>query len=391
MEYDFDTELPLRGHHTSKYDGIARFYGTDHPDMIAMWVADMDFAMAKPIRDALKDEIDFGYMGYFTDTSECDAAIADWMENRHGWTIDPRTIRYTHGVIGGYGAAIAAYSQPGDGVIVFSPVYHAFFRQIEAMGRVAVESRLIERDGQYHMDLEALASQLTGSEKVLTFCSPHNPGGRVWSANEIRELAAFCEAHDLLFISDEIHGDMTHEGQNFVPALVAAPQAASRTVILSAASKSFNTAGLETGYMIIPDADVRKRIDAALLDRESSPTRTGIVATQAAYEHCGDWLEAVRSYIFNNFRIFAERMNALPGISVMPMQATYLAWVDFSDTGMDPDEIEDRLLNTAHVATNPGRQFRGGCDTHMRFNLALPRGRLMRALDGIEKAFSDLQ
>ena len=177
MSFEFDTAPELRGHNTSKYDNIAKQFGLDDPNAIAMWVADMDFKAAPAILDALRAEVDWGYCGYFADTSATDDAVASWMFDRHGVTIDPNAVRYTHGVISGFGDIIASYSEPGDGVIVFAPVYHAFYRQINAMGREVVESKLVLENGVFHMDLEALASSLKGHEKILTFCSPHNPGG----------------------------------------------------------------------------------------------------------------------------------------------------------------------------------------------------------------------
>ncbi len=391
MSFDFDDPRTPRGRHTSKYDAIEKSFGYDAPDMIAMWVADMDFAVAPAIQQALRDEVEYGYMGYFNQPQKVNAAVASWYRDRHGWDMEPGWVRYTHGVISGYGDVIATYSEPGDGVILFSPVYHAFFRQIEAMGRVAVESPLVLRDGQYRMDLDALAASLTGREKIVTFCSPHNPGGRIWSTGEIRALAAFCAAHDLILISDEIHADLTFPGVSFTPTAVAAPEHADRIVVLTAASKAFNIAGLETGLLFAPGQEMRRRLDRTMLDRESSPNRMGMAAIRAAYERSADWLDEVRAYIAGNFDIFARRMNAMPGVSVMPMQATYLAWADFTGTGMDDAELMERVLKQAHVAPSPGPQFRHGGAGHLRFNLALSRPMLNQALDRIEAAFVDLQ
>lgn len=391
MSYDFDDPRPLRGRHTSKYDAIESAFGFDAPDMIAMWVADMDFAAAPAIRKAMQDEIDYGYMGYFNRPQEVNVAVANWYRDRHGWDMDPGWVRYTHGVISGFADVIATYSKPGEGVILFSPVYHAFFRQIEAMGRVAVESPLVLADGQYHMDLDALGASLQGHERIVTLCSPHNPGGRIWSREEIRTVADFCAAHDLILISDEIHMDLAFPGATVTATMVAAPEHGDRTVVLTAASKAFNIAGLETGILIAPGSDVRTRLDRTILDRESSPNRFAMAAIRAAYSECDDWLNALNAYIAENYRVFSERMYALPGVSVMPMQASYLAWADFTDTGMNDQELLDRVLRQARVAPSPGTQFRKGGTGHLRFNLALSRAKLTEALDRIEAAFSDLQ
>ena len=390
MTHDFDTPLALRGRHVSKYDNIARVYGTDDPDVIPMWVADMDFAAAPAIRAAIQAEVDLGCFGYFGDPGSVSAAVANWYKTRHGWDVDPEIVRFTHGVVNGYGDVIATYSAPGDRVIVFSPVYHAFFRQIEAMGREILESPLVLEDGQFRMDLDALQGALTGRERILTLCSPHNPGGRVWTGDEIREVAAFCSRNDLTLISDEIHMDLVFPGAKFLPTAVAAPEHLDRLVVLTAASKGFNIAGFETGLLLAPDAGVRAKVDKVILDRESSPNRFGMAAVEAAFAKSGDWSDAVRTYLAENSRIFTDRIGAITGVSVMPMQATYLSWVDFSSLGIGDDDLLKRLLD-AKVAPSPGTQFRLGGSGHMRFNLALPRATLLDAIGRIEDAFSDIQ
>lgn len=390
MTYDFDTPLPLRGRHVSKYDNMGKVYGVDDPDLIPMWVADMDFAAAPAIRAALQAELDLGYTGYFGNPGPVNDAVANWYKTRHGWDVDPGCVRYTHGVVSGYGDVIAAYSAPGDKVIVFAPVYHAFYRQIEAMGREVMESPLVLQDGRFHMDLDALQAALTGREKIVTFCSPHNPGGRIWTPDEIRALAEFCARNDLILISDEIHMDLAFPGVDFTPTAVAAPDHLDRLVVLTAASKGFNVAGAETGLLMAPDAGVRATMDKVILDRESSPNRFGMAIIRAAFDESGDWSDAVRGYLAENFRLFADRLNAIPGVSVMPMQSTYLTWVDFSALGMADGELLERLL-AAKVAPNPGTQFGTGGSGHMRFNLALPRPTLLEAMDRIEQAFTDIQ
>ena len=283
MTYDFDTPLELRGAHTTKYDGIKKVFGVDDPDMIPMFVADMDFQAAPPILAALQKEIDRGFFGYFSDTAEIDQSVVNWYARRHGWDIEPNAIRYTHGVVNAFGDVLATFSEPGDGVIVFSPVYHAFFRQARAMGREIIESPLLVENGQFCMDIEGLRSQLTGREKIVVLCSPHNPGGRIWSEEEIREVADFCGEHGLILISDEIHMDLTFPGVDFVPTAIAAPNIVSKLVVLTAASKAFNTAGGETGLIICPDKALRAKLDRVILDREGSPNRFGMLMIAAAF------------------------------------------------------------------------------------------------------------
>ncbi len=391
MAIDFDTPLPLKNTHCSKFDGIAKSFGYDDPDMIPMWVADMDFAAAEPIRTAMLAEVDRGYFGYFAQVESVNRAVVDWMSSNHGWKIEPTWLRYTHGVVAGLGIAIDAFSDPGDEIVVFAPVYHAFYRKIRHMNRKVVESELVERDGQFHMDLDSLAKKLTGSEKALAFCNPHNPGGRMWSVEEIRAVVDFCVAHDLILISDEIHMDLVFPGARHLPTATAAPNCLPRLVVLTAASKGFNTAGGETGIMIVPDDTLRSAVDDSLNDRSGSPNRFGMMMIKAAFSDGHEWSNAVRVYLAENFRIWRDRIGALPGISVMDMQATYLSWVDFSGTGMAQSEIEHRLLKTAKIAASPGPVFGTGGKGHMRFNLAMPRARMIEAIERIEAAFSDLQ
>ncbi|MXQ08385.1 putative C-S lyase [Alphaproteobacteria bacterium GH1-50] len=391
MGYDFDTPLPLRGANTSKYDNIARAYGTDDPDLIPMWVADMDFAAAPAILAALRAEVERGYMGYFADTRRAGAAFAEWARSRYGWEVDPDIIRYTTGVMSGFVDTIEIFSEKGDGVIVFPPAYHEFAHQTQAVGRTVLESPLKVVDGRHEMDLDALERSLTGKERILTFCSPHNPGGRIWTVDEIRAVADFCKRHDLIMISDEVHMDLSYPGTRPVPTAVAAPEVLDRLVVVTAPSKAFNIAGLKTGMLIVPDRALRARLDPLLRARYGSPNRLGMAALTAAYAEGGDWSDTARAYIADNFALFRDRVGALPGVSVLDMRATYLSWVDFTGTGMDNEELMSRLLNQAKVVPSPGPQFGSGGSGHMRFNVALPRPTLEKAIAGIEAAFADLQ
>lgn len=391
MSFDFDTPLALWDTHSAKYDSMRKVYGATGQDVIPMWVADMDFKAAPAVLDAARAEIDRGYIGYFADPSSTNVAVCDWMSARHGWSFSPDAVRYTHGVIGGLGVVISAFSKPGDRVILFSPVYHAFYRQIRAMQREVFESELVVTDGQFALDLDALAASLTGRERIMILCSPHNPGGRIWTTEELRDIAAFCAHHNIILISDEIHADLVFPGVSFTPTLVAAPEYADRTVILTAASKAFNIAGAETGILICPDAELLKKLDPVILDREASPNRFGMAMLEAAFTKGGPWLDDVRAYLADNFRILFDRLNALPGVRVMDMQSTYLAWVDMTGLGMDDAELLRRFVEDARVAPSPGTQFETGGSGHMRLNVALPRPTLIEALDRIEKAFSDVQ
>ncbi|MDJ0628054.1 MAG: PatB family C-S lyase [Rhodobacter sp.] len=387
---DFEPIKDRSGRHATKWDSMQAFCGLTPDSAIAMWVADMDFDAAPCIKAALQGEIDNGFLGYFGNPGPVNDAICTWMAERHGWQVQPEWLRYSHGVVSGFAMVLEAFSDPGDAIILFTPVYHAFFTKARAMDREILQSRLELRDGQYHMDLDALAGRLTGRERIVTLCSPHNPGGRLWTADELRELAEFCDTHDLILCSDEIHMDLAFPGARHIPTATAAPGATPRLVTITAASKGFNIAGGETGFAIIEDTDLRARFDAAHKKMGGTPNRFGMLMTKAAFTEGADWSEAVRAYLAGNFALWRDRIGALPGVAVMDMACTYLTWVDFSGTGMPPEETTARL-HGAGIAMSPGAQFGDGGENWHRFNIAMPRPLLEQAVARVESAFSDLQ
>jgi cystathionine beta-lyase len=313
------------------------------------------------------------------------------MRDRHGWEVDPAAIATTHGLVAGVALCLQAFTEPGDGVVMFTPVYHAFHRVIRANRRVIVEAPLVERDGRYAIDLDALAAALTGRERVLLFCSPHNPGGRVWRRDELRAVADFCAAHDLVLISDEIHHDLVLPGHRHVPMPLAAPEALGRLIMLTATTKTFNIAGALTGNVIIPDEALRARFAAAHLAAGTSPNRLGVLMATAAYAEGDAWVDALCRYLAENARLFDEGVQAIPGVRSMPLEATYLAWVDFAGTGMEPADFTARVERDARIAASHGPTFGAGGETFLRFNIATPRARVAEAVRRLQSAFADLQ
>lgn len=391
MKFDFETVPSGQGHHRLKWDSMQARTGISDPNAISMWVADMDFAPAPCVVETLQSELDSGFLGYFAAPQSVYGAICNWMADRHEYTFDPQAIRFTHGVVAGFATTLAAFSEPGDSVILFTPVYHAFFTKIEQMQRRVHQAELVLNDGMYSMDLDALEASLTGDERVLVFCNPHNPGGRIWTSEEVRQVAAFCEKHDLILISDEIHMDLTFPGVSHVVTSVEASDFAHRIVTLSSASKGFNLAGGETGFVIIEDDDLRRRFDVAHQDRGGTPNRFGALMLKSAFTSGADWSAAVRETIAGNFQLWHSRIGALPGVDVMDMNATYLAWVDFRGTGMNQEQTVQRIQEDAKIAVSHGTTFgNGGLGWH-RFNIATSRARVTEAIERLECAFSDLQ
>ena len=389
---DFDRIIDRRNTHCMKWDMMAARYRVDPRDGLAMWVADMDFAAPAHVTAALRAAVDHGVFGYFGDDRAYLDAICWWMENRHGWTVDPGHIFTTHGLVNGTALCLQAFTDPGDGVVLFTPVYHAFARVIEAAGRRVVECPMAEVGGRYEMDLDAADAAMTGSERMVILCSPHNPGGRVWSVDELRALAAFAARHDLILVSDEIHHDVLMPGQRHTPMPLAAPECADRLVMLTAASKTFNLAGLHVGNVIIADPALRKRFAEVMAALGMSPNALGLVGVTAAYGPEGaDWVDALCAYLDDNRRLFDDGVNAIPGLRSMALESTYLAWVDFSGTGMDRSEFTRRVERDARIAANHGTTFGTGGESWLRFNLATPRANAAEAVARLQRAFGDLQ
>jgi cystathionine beta-lyase len=391
--FDFDRVIERRGTHATKWDNMARLSGIVSPDAIPMWVADMDFAAPPGVTEALAAEVSRAVHGYYADTGSWAAALAAWMARRHGLQIDPAWVSQTPGVVSALGLILQALTAPGDEVVVFPPAYHAFRRIILANGRRILDAQLVETDNRYCMDLVALGTKLTPRTKVVFFCSPHNPGGTVWSAEEIRALAAFCAEHDLLLVSDEIHCDLVFDGAKHTPTIVAAPEIADRLITCLAATKTFNLAGAHVGACVTSNAALKGRLDAQIgASGLASYNSFGMIATEAAWRTGDAWLDALLSYLAANRNLFDSRIQAAaPGARSMRLAATYLAWVDFSATGLPPEEIADRVKTRARIFASPGPQFGPGGETWLRFNFATPRPILEEALGRLKDAFSDLR
>ena len=389
----FDQIIDRRGTNCTKWDMMgAPSIGVPAEDGLAMWIADMDFAAPDFLQEATQKLIEKANYGYFIGEPEMKQQISRWMKTRHGWSVDPSEMFSTYGLGNAIAICLHTYTQPEDEVIIFTPVYHEFSAKIRRAGRAVKESPLVIRDGVYHMDLEALEASMTGREKLLIFCSPHNPAGRIWTADELKALAAFCARHDLLLISDDIHHDLTYPGTAYVPLPVAAPEAADRLIMLTSASKTFNIAGTRLGTVSIPDEALRKRFGDWLDSLNIQPNLLGLVQTEAAYSQRGaEWVDQLRTYLAENSRVFLDGMGQIPGVTPMPMQSTYLTWVDFTNTGMEMSEVIRRVREDARIAPSIGAEFGAGGENFLRFNIGTPRAQVTEAVERLQNAFADLQ
>ncbi len=389
---NFDERIDRRGTHSSKWDMMEPLYGVPASDGIAMWVADMDFRPPACVQAALEGMAAHGLYGYFGDTKDNHDAIRWWMQSRHGWEVEPASIFTVNGLVNGTALCVAAYTKPGDGVVLMTPVYHAFARVISAAGRQVVECQLAVEDGRYGLDIAAWDAMMTGKERMLVLCSPHNPGGRVWTREELRAIADFCVRHDLILVSDEIHHDLVMPGHKHHVMALAAPEIMDRLVMMTATTKTFNIAGCHVGNIIVPDKALRAPLAAAINAGGVSPNSFGMMMATAAYSPEGAaWVDALVAYLDGNRRLFEEGVSAIPGVRAMPLEATYLAWIDFAGTGMATAEFTARVEKQARIAANHGPSFGKGGASFLRFNLATPRASVAEAVERLKRAFGDLQ
>jgi cysteine-S-conjugate beta-lyase len=391
--FDFDRVISRRGTHSSKWDNIAKLSGITAPDAIPMWVADMDFAAPPGVTAALAAEMVRATYGYYADTGSWAEALTGWMARRHDLRVDPAWVSPTPGIVSGLGLILQALTEPGDEVVVFPPVYHAFRRIIVANQRRILDAQLVEANGRYAMDLDALAAKLTPRSKVVFLCGPHNPGGTVWSPVELKALATFCVERKLILVSDEIHCDLVFPGARHTPTLTAAPECADNIITCVAATKTFNLAGAHVGACFTSNAEFKKRLDARILACGlASYNSFGMIATEAAWRTGEAWLDALIPYLARNRDLLHSRIEAAaPGARAMKLDATYLAWVDFAGTGLAPEDVSNRVKQRARIFASPGEQFGPGGEMRLRFNFAMPRPILEEALGRLDEAFRDLR
>ncbi|NRB00066.1 MAG: putative C-S lyase [Rhodobacteraceae bacterium] len=388
---NFDEPVERRETNCAKWDGAGRYASVTEGDLLPMWIADTDFRAPEGARKALAEMADHGALGYMAGLDDMRASVVWWMQNRHNWTIRPDDILCAGGLGNGIALAIDAMTEPGDEIMIFTPVYHEFRNRIENVGRVAVEVQMHEVEGRMVPNLAAAAEAASDRTKMLIFCSPHNPGGQVWTAPELQAVADFCVAQDMLLISDEIHHDLVFPGATFTP-MAKMTGIEDRLIVLTAPSKTFNIAGLRLGHIIIPNDALRDRMNATIVAYSVQPNMAGVIACTAVYSPEGAaWADAQNAYLDENRRIFDAGMDAIPGVRSIPLESTFLSWVDFTGTGMDDTELLERLNIRAKVVPQRGAGFGPGGSQHMRFNIGTQRTNIEEAVRRIQAAFSDLQ
>lgn len=388
----FDDIVNRVGTGSSKWDLMERGFGVPTDGGIAMWIADMDFAAPAFLQKGTEALIEKANYGYFCGLEPFHEAVNWWMETRHGWSVDPAATFITFGLGHGIATAMQAFTVRGDHIATFTPVYHEFQMKIEKAGRVNTQLPMIkDATGRYIMDFDAYDALMTGKEKILIISSPHNPAGRVWTQEELSAIGAFCEKHDLILLADEIHHDLVFSGNKHIVTSLALPELTDRMIITTAASKTFNIAGARCGCVIVPGEELRSTFQAFYNSFDINPNILGVELTKAAYSPEGAaWVDKLVPYLEENYRILKAAMDALPGVEMMPMESTYLSWVNFENCGLSMDEVNNRVYKKALIAATPGKGLGNGGETYLRFNLGTQRARIIEAANRLADVFSDL-
>lgn len=370
MEYDFSRPTDRRGTDSYKWDSAPE------ADIIPLWVADMDFETFPGITEALQRRVAHGIFGYTRVPETYYEAVCRWFEKRHGWHINREDIIYTSGVVPAVSAVIKALTLPGDQVIVQGPVYNCFFSSIRNNGCEMVSNSLIynKEELRYEIDFDDLERKLAHERaRLMLICNPHNPGGRVWTRDELTRVAELCRKYGVRVVSDEIHCELTLYDNEYVP-FGSLPDELSRgSITCCSPSKAFNTAGLQIANIVCRDAEVRNRIDRAININEVCDVNPfGVIALQAAYSDKGyEWLTQLRAYISANYDLLRERFaRELPKCKVMRMEGTYLAWIDCSELHIPSDEIEEMLMHENKVWVNAGSMYGAEGAAFIRINMA---------------------
>lgn len=378
MKYDFDKIIPRRGTNSVKWD-VAKEDG-----VIPMWVADMDFQAAPCIRQALKERMDHGVFGYTLVPNSYYESIISWFDRRHQWHIERDWIIYTSGVVPAISAIIKALTEPGDKVLVQTPVYNCFFSSIRNNGCTTAENALVRKGNSYEIDFDDFEKQAADEKtKVFLLCNPHNPAGRVWTPEELSRMNDICLKHGVQVISDEIHCELVMPGYKFTLFAAVSKACQDNCITTNSPTKSFNIAGLQIANIITNNDTIKRKIDRAININEVCDVNPfGVIALQAAYNEGESWIDQLNLYLWENYKVLKDFFQEhLPKLKVLKLEGTYLVWIDISATGLKADELTNELLQHGKVMVNSGTMYgkTTGAD-YLRLNIAMPRSLMLEAL-----------
>ena len=386
MQYDFDQVIDRSGNFSAKYDERRKKFGTD--DVIPLWVADMDFAVAQPIMDAMGARLAQGIFGYTSRPDSYFEAVSLWQQKRHGWSPDAGLMAFSPGVVPTLSALVELYSKPGDPILIQPPVYPEFASAITKRGRRPLEAPLKVEDGRYTADLEAFEAALAQRPALFILCSPHNPVGRVWTREELGAMCGLCAAHGVRVVSDEIHSDLLLWGNRHIPTATLSPETAGQVITCLSGTKTFNLAGLQASTTVFPNREELERFNEFWRRLDISRNNCfSLVAMEAAFRGGDEWLDQLLPYLEENMQFVRDYCAAyIPQVRPNLPEATYLMWLDCRGLGLPDGELAEFMVRRAGLGLNPGVSFGSGGEGFMRLNAACPRSVLERALGQLRAA-----
>ena len=384
-KYNFDEIIDRHGTSCNKWE-------YNIPDgVLPMWVADMDFAAAPEICEAMQKRLNHPIYGYTHHSQELKDAIVSWVSRRYHWEIESDWLAFSPGVVPALVMSLLSITQPGDRVMIMTPVYHPFYSSIEENGRIIINHQLKQdQNGRYFIDFDSLESQIDDRCKVIMICNPHNPAGRVWTKEELIKIAEIAERHELFIISDEIHADFIYSNHRHTPMASVSEYAMNHTISAFAPSKTFNIAGLCQSYVVIPNKKLYNGYNAIYNAFDLGDNIFGMTALTAAYTSGEEWLNELMHYLEGNRDFTVEYIREhIPEIHICSPEGTYLLWLDCTELHMENETLNQFFLEKAKVKMNPGYRFGAQCSTYMRLNIGCPRAQLQEALARIEKAIKN--
>lgn len=389
MNYNFDEVIDRSRNRSSKYDERIKKFGRE--DVIPLWVADMDFKTAAPVIDALKAKAEEGIWGYTSRPDSYFGAFRSWQLRRNGWEIKREMMSWSLGVVPALSSLVKLFSEPGDGILIQTPVYSEFYDVTEAWGRRVLENKLVERDGRWAIDFGDFEAKARES-KMFLLCSPHNPLGIVWTREELTKMADICMANHVLMVSDEIHSDLIFHGKKHIPTATLSQEIAGNVISCISGTKTFNLAGLQASTTIFPNLEMKERFDKFWMAMDIHRNNAfSSVAMEVAFNEGEEWLEQLLAYLSGNFDFIRDYCGRyIPRIKPSMPDATYLVWLDCRELGMDNEELRRFMIEDAGLGLNEGYTFGRSLSGFMRLNAACPRSVLEKALDQLKKAVDRL-
>ncbi|MGM5629602.1 PatB family C-S lyase [Apibacter raozihei] len=385
-KYNFDQIINRKNSDSLKYGVLKDRFGRD--DLLPLWVADMDFLSPPEITQALAQRVEEGVFGYSYASSDYYQSIINWQKKQHQWEVKKEEISYIPGVVKGIAFVLEVFSEKDDQIIIQPPVYHPFRIISSLHDREVINNPLIFNGEQYQMDIDGLEKLITHKTKILILSNPHNPGGRVWSKEELTRLAEICYKHKVLVISDEIHSDLVLYGKKHIPFASVSEEAAQNSITLNAPSKTFNIAGIVTSYSIIKNKQLREKYHKYLISSElNDGTIFAYLALQAAYEKGEDWMIELKAYLEKNIKFVDEYLKKnIPQIKVIIPEASFLLWLDCRDLNLTQAQLTSLFINEAHLALNDGAMFGKEGKGFMRLNIGCPQSVLEKALQQLKES-----